>query len=115
MVGDQQFDGRGHFFAAAAEAMRRSSSTMPRRNERRSAATGRRDWISNRTGCRAALRPRPVARPRRCPDPLRVDNPAAAGLAKLRFFGGLSVEAPATHSASPVQPLSEPGATPAPG
>ena len=29
LIGDQHFDGRGHFFAAAAEAMRRILSTMP--------------------------------------------------------------------------------------
>src|SRR5262249_57696612 len=29
LVGDQQFDGRGHFFAAAAEAMRRGLGNPP--------------------------------------------------------------------------------------
>jgi len=35
LVGDQQFDGRGHFFAAAAEAMRRILVENARRKGRR--------------------------------------------------------------------------------
>ena len=39
LVGDQQFDGRGHFFAAAAEAMRRILvDARPPQGSRRSAA-----------------------------------------------------------------------------
>src|SRR5262245_38946207 len=34
LVGDQQFDGRGHFFAAAAEAMRRILVEAARRKGR---------------------------------------------------------------------------------
>src|ERR1700675_2362364 len=34
LVGDQQFDGRGHFFAAAAEAMRRILVEAARRRNR---------------------------------------------------------------------------------
>src|SRR5437016_13011551 len=34
LVGDQQFDGRGHFFAAAAEAMRRILVENARRKAR---------------------------------------------------------------------------------
>ena len=34
LVGDQQFDGRGHFFAAAAEAMRRILVEQARRKGR---------------------------------------------------------------------------------
>src|SRR5271170_2081969 len=34
LVGDQQFDGRGHFFAAAAEAMRRILVDAARRRNR---------------------------------------------------------------------------------
>src|SRR5262245_65827154 len=35
LVGDQQFEGRGHFFAAAAEAMRRILIDQARRKGRR--------------------------------------------------------------------------------
>src|SRR6266545_6053733 len=34
LLGDQQFDGRGHFFAAAAEAMRRILVNTARRKHR---------------------------------------------------------------------------------
>src|SRR5262247_3883780 len=41
LVGDQQFDGRGHFFAAAAEAMRRILVDHARRRERVKRGGGR--------------------------------------------------------------------------
>src|ERR1700678_2922362 len=41
LVGDQQFDGRGHFFAAAAEAMRRILVEHARRRIRRKHGGGR--------------------------------------------------------------------------
>src|SRR6478609_8132196 len=42
LVGDQQFDGRGHFFAAAAEAMRRILVEAARRKGRHRHGGGRR-------------------------------------------------------------------------
>src|SRR6188472_2506197 len=41
LVGDQQFDGRGHFFAAAAEAMRRVLVNHARDRSRRKRGGGR--------------------------------------------------------------------------
>src|ERR1700758_2152944 len=41
LVGDQQFDGRGHFFAAAAEAMRRVLVNHARGRNRQKRAGGR--------------------------------------------------------------------------
>src|SRR6476661_2224131 len=41
LVGDQQFDGRGHFFAAAAEAMRRVLVDHARDRGRQKRAGGR--------------------------------------------------------------------------
>src|SRR5271169_5518442 len=41
LVGDQQFDGRGHFFAAAAEAMRRILVEAARRRNRHKRGGGR--------------------------------------------------------------------------
>src|SRR5256885_2552697 len=41
LVGDQHFDGRGHFFAAAAEAMRRSLVEAARRYAAVRAGRGR--------------------------------------------------------------------------
>src|SRR5689334_12693176 len=42
LVGDQHFDGRGHFFAAAAEAMRRILVEAARRKGRGKHSGGRR-------------------------------------------------------------------------
>jgi RNA polymerase sigma factor (TIGR02999 family) len=42
LVGDQQFDGRGHFFAAAAEAMRRVLVNHARDRKRLKRGGGRR-------------------------------------------------------------------------
>src|SRR3954451_21948556 len=41
LVGDQRFDGRGHFFAAAAEAMRRILVNHARDRNRRKRGGGR--------------------------------------------------------------------------
>src|ERR1700681_1274739 len=41
LMGDQQFDGRGHFFAAAAEAMRRILVEAARRRNRQKHGGGR--------------------------------------------------------------------------
>src|SRR5262249_21117281 len=41
LVGDQQFDGRGHFFAAAAEAMRRVLVNHARERKRLKRGGGR--------------------------------------------------------------------------
>src|SRR6059036_2492546 len=41
LVGDQQFDGRGHFFAAAAEAMRRILVEAARRKQAQKHGGGR--------------------------------------------------------------------------
>jgi RNA polymerase sigma factor (TIGR02999 family) len=93
LIGDQQFDSRGHFFAAAAEAMRRIlvESARRKRAEKRG-GTGRRvdldpdrlpgqeadpdDWIALDQALTA----------------LAAEDPAAAELARLRVFAGLSVE-----------------------
>jgi len=93
LVGDQQFDGRGHFFAAVAEAMRRVLVDHARAKQA--------DRRGNRP-VRVALDPERL--PAAADDPDRwldldealtlfeATDPEAAGLAKLRVFGGLSVE-----------------------
>jgi RNA polymerase sigma factor (TIGR02999 family) len=92
-AGDRPFADRGHFFAAAAEAMRRILID----NARRKQAQKRGD-----RPVRAALDPDRLAAPAADPDVwLDLDHvltafeavdPAAAALAKLRVFGGLSAE-----------------------
>jgi RNA polymerase sigma factor (TIGR02999 family) len=95
LVGDQQFDGRGHFFAAAAEAMRRILVDAARRKA--SVRHG---------GDRRRVRLDELQRITESPDGL-VDlhdaltrfaaaEPLKAKLVELRFFAGLSVAEAAT-------------------
>ncbi len=92
LVGDQRFDGRGHFFAAAAEAMRRILVEHAR-------ARGRLKRGSDRVRIELIDRARCLAE-----DPdlllsldellirLGGEDPPAARVAHLHLFGGLSVE-----------------------
>lgn len=101
LVGDQQFDGRGHFFAAAAEAIRRILVDAARRK-----ATVRHG------GNRRRVRLDELQRITESPDGLvdlhdaltrfAVAEPLKAKLVELRFFAGLSVnEAAAVLGVSP--------------
>jgi RNA polymerase sigma factor (TIGR02999 family) len=93
LVGDQRFDGRGHFFAAAAEAMRRILVDHAR--AKRAEKRGDRP-------ARAVLDPAHLPADGFDPDRwIDLDealtrfaaiDPTASELAKLRVFGGLSVE-----------------------
>ncbi len=93
LVGGQEFDGRGHFFAAAAEAMRRILVDHARRKcaEKRGDRRARTDLDPDRL-------PAGVFDPDRWLDlddaltRFAVIDPTASELAKLRVFGGLSVE-----------------------
>jgi RNA polymerase sigma factor (TIGR02999 family) len=92
LVGDQQFDGRGHFFAAAAEAMRRILVEHAR-------ASGRLKRGGERVRIELLDQARSLAE-----DPdlllsldellirLGAEDPLAARVAHLHLFGGLSVE-----------------------
>jgi RNA polymerase sigma factor (TIGR02999 family) len=92
LVGDQPFDGRGHFFAAAAEAMRRILVEHAR-------ARGRLKRGGERVRVELLDRARSLAE-----DPdlllsldellirLGAEDPLAARVAHLHLFGGLSVE-----------------------
>ena len=91
LVGDQAFANRRHFFAAAAEAMRRI--LVERARQKRSAKRG-----GDRT--RADLDPDWVAAPERSDDLLALDEalgqlaqqePEVAELVKLRHFAGLTI------------------------
>jgi RNA polymerase sigma factor (TIGR02999 family) len=92
LVGDRQFNSRGHFFAAAAEAMRRIliDRARQRQAEKRGGSARRFDLSESD---RVVL-----------PDPdtllavdealalLAAEDAPAADLARLRLFAGLSVE-----------------------
>jgi RNA polymerase sigma factor (TIGR02999 family) len=92
LVGDQRFDGRGHFFAAAAEAMRRVLVNHARNRNRQKRGGGRvRLELLDQAGFLGEdldlvlsldeLLTRLVA-----------EDPSAARIAQLHLFGGLSVE-----------------------
>jgi RNA polymerase sigma factor (TIGR02999 family) len=92
LVGDQQFDGRGHFFAAAAEAMRRIlvESARSRRRLKRGGGRARVELLDQA----GSLPEDPdlvlsldelLAR-------LGAEDAAPARVAHLHLFGGLSVE-----------------------
>jgi RNA polymerase sigma factor (TIGR02999 family) len=86
---DQPWDGRGHFFAAAAEAMRRILIDNARRKKSAKHGGGRRrvplDQAHRVTESPDALLALDDALAR-----FAAEEPAKAELVKLRFFAGLS-------------------------
>jgi RNA polymerase sigma factor (TIGR02999 family) len=93
LVGDQQFDGRGHFFAAAAEAIRRILVEQARRKQA-ARHGGRRE--------REDLDPDRLAAPAPDDELLALHealdrlaerrHPEKAELVKLRYFAGLTAD-----------------------
>ena len=91
LVGDQQFDGQGHFFAAAAEAMRRILVNHARDRNRLKRGGGRRRVDLDRLTGLAAASDDDLLGLDDALDRLAEDYPAAAELVKLRFFGGMTL------------------------
>ena len=92
LVGDQRFDGRGHFFAAAAEAMRRILVENARARGRLKRGGGRvRVELLDRARC-LAEDPDLVLSLDELLIRLAEGDPIAARVAHLHLFGGLSVE-----------------------
>src|SRR3954452_19323785 len=91
LVGDQYFDGRGHFFAAAAEAMRRGLVDSARRKELPKHGGGRRrvdlDQAHRILESSDDLLLLDDALGR-----LSAEDETAVEIVKLRLFAGLSVE-----------------------
>src|SRR6185295_10714877 len=90
LVGDQRFDGRGHFFAAAAEAMRRILVENARRAGRVKRGGGRRRVPLD--GIAAARDPDDLLAVDDALTKLAAEDPAAADVVKLRLYAGLTVE-----------------------
>ena len=92
LVGDQHFDDRGHFFAAAAEAMRRILVNHARDRKRLKRAGGRRRLeLLDQIGS-VAEDPDLVLSLDELLTRLGEEDAAAAQVAQLHLFGGLSVE-----------------------
>jgi len=88
----QNWNGRGHFFAAAAEAMRRILVDRARAKQRlkRGGDLNRVAWDDDAALARES--PDELLRINDAIDTLAADDPTAAQLVKLRYFAGLPVE-----------------------
>ena len=92
LVGDQQFDGRGHFFAAAAEAMRRILVNHARDRKRQKRGGGRVRLELLDQARSLAEDPDLVLSVDELLIRLGEEDAAAAQVAHFHLFGGISVE-----------------------
>jgi RNA polymerase sigma factor (TIGR02999 family) len=98
---DQQFHSRGHFFAAAAEAMRRILVESARRKQRLKHGGGRRREVEH-ADIACPERPERLLALDEALDRLATISAQAAELLKLRYFAGLSnAEAASSLGISP--------------
>ena len=91
LVGDQHFDGRGHFFAAAAEAMRRVLVERARRQKLPKHGGGRRR-VELDEAHRVLESSDDLLLLDEALGRLSAEDATAALIVKLRLFAGLSVE-----------------------
>jgi RNA polymerase sigma factor (TIGR02999 family) len=89
---EQRWDGRGHFFAAAAEAMRRILIENARRKRRQRHGGGLRRVEFDEQNLLAKPESGDVLVLDEALTRLAAEDPEAAQLVKLRFYAGLSVE-----------------------
>ena len=88
---DQNWDSRGHFFAAAAEAMRRILVENARRKQNRSG--GGRQRVAIDAVSQSTVDPRrTTCSPWTKPSATWQQRSAKAELVKLRYFAGLTIE-----------------------
>jgi len=92
LVGDQQFDNRGHFFAAAAEAMRRILVDYARRKRRPKHGGERRRVSLDEALCLLDGPNDDVLALHEALEKFAGEDPAKAELVKLHCFAGLSLE-----------------------
>jgi RNA polymerase sigma factor (TIGR02999 family) len=87
----QSWDNRGHFFAAAAEAMRRILVERARRKKRIKHGAGRQRVDSESLASLAWEPPEDLVALDEALNKLAAEDPAKAELVKLRFFAGLTM------------------------
>jgi RNA polymerase sigma factor (TIGR02999 family) len=92
LVGDQQFDNRRHFFAAAAEAMRRILVENARRKHSLKRGGDRRRLDLDRAQPVQGERSEPLLALDETLDRLEARDPDKAQLVKLRYFAGMTIE-----------------------
>jgi RNA polymerase sigma factor (TIGR02999 family) len=92
LIGDRQFNNRGHFFAAAAEAMRRI--LVDRARQKRAAKRGGNGQRFNLSEADRVHLPNPdtLLAVDEALTLLAAEDEQAADVARLRLFAGLSVE-----------------------
>ena len=90
LVGDQQFEGRGHFFAAAAEAMRRILVDLARRKQ--SVKHGGEHQRQELTDAAAPAPDTDLIALDEALTRLAAEDPLAARVVELRHFGGLTAD-----------------------
>src|SRR5580698_4740672 len=88
----QKWDGRGHFFAAAAEAMRRILVEQARRKKRLKHGGERQRADVGELNLVAAASEDEVLSVHQALDGLAADDAQAAQVVKLHFFAGLTLE-----------------------
>ena len=109
------WDGRGHFFAAAAEAMRRILIENARRKGRRKHGgdLARVDLAEADLACR--MPPDELIALDEAMTRLEAEDPLKAQLVRLRFFAGLSLEEAAEVLGVSAVTANATGVTPGPG
>jgi RNA polymerase sigma factor (TIGR02999 family) len=93
---DRQWNGRGHFFAAAAEAMRRILINQARDKQRVKRGGGRARLDLDGLAIADGASDDQLLALDEALDLLARDNPSGAELVKLRFFSGLTQQEAAT-------------------
>jgi RNA polymerase sigma factor (TIGR02999 family) len=91
--GVRRWDSPGHFFAAAAEAMRRILVDRAREKRAAKRGGGRRKLDIDAVDVATRATPEQLLAIDDALSQLALEDPAAAQLVELRYFGGLSVEA----------------------
>jgi RNA polymerase sigma factor (TIGR02999 family) len=89
---DQRWDSRGHFFAAASEAMRRILVENARRKGREKHGGGRRRENADLDDLQASESPSDILALHEALEQFAAHDAIKAKLVELRFFGGLTLE-----------------------
>jgi RNA polymerase sigma factor (TIGR02999 family) len=92
LVGNQHFDNRGHFFAAAAEAMRRILLNRARDKKRLKRGGERRRIDLDQIEIALDAEDEELLALDDALNQLAVEDPEAARLVNLRFFAGLTLK-----------------------
>lgn len=92
LVGDRQYEGRGHFLAAAAEAMRRILVEFARKKLAEKRGGGATRFEVNEADRVVVPDPDTLLAVDEALEKLEAEDAASADLARLRLFAGLTVD-----------------------